>query len=128
MSIAPDVRKGSALADVDNGLRELLRSLLGQIVPDTALHEAMQIFAGELLGVSGGIRMWRTVLIALKGDGRYADLRRGGQLRFQLIQAWIALCQSKPPSIVMDHDIDVIRIIESCRATTQRRVVELPFR
>src|SRR5207344_3011026 len=69
--------KGSALADVDNGLCEGLRSLLGQIVTDAALHEAMQVFAGELLGVGGRICMWRAVLIAFEGDGRYGNLRGG---------------------------------------------------
>jgi hypothetical protein len=72
--------------------------------------------------------MWRTVLVAFQGDGRHAKLRRGSQLRFQLVQAWIALGQSEAPSIVMDYDIDVVRIVERCRATSERRVVKLPFR
>jgi hypothetical protein len=75
----------SALADV-HGLRERLGSLLRQIVADATLDEAMQISAGEFFGVSGVIPMRRTVVFAFKGAGRHADLRCGGQLRFEPVQ------------------------------------------
>src|SRR4051812_20330915 len=119
--------EGSALADVDDGLGKGGRSLLGQIVPDATLHEAVQIFAGEFFGISGRVRMRRPILVAFEGDGRYTDLRCGRQFCFQLVQAWIALGKAKAPSIVMDHDIDVIWIIERRRARGERRVIKLPF-
>src|SRR5215207_9807846 len=43
--------------------------------------------------------------------------RRSG---FTLGQAW-------PPAVIVDHDIDVIRVVEGRRAAIERSVVELPF-
>src|SRR5829696_8330765 len=39
---------------------------------------------------------------------------------FTLGQAW-------PPAVIVDHDIDVIRVVEGRRAAIERSVVELPF-
>src|ERR1700750_1741329 len=72
--------------------------------------------------------MRRAVVVAFEGDGRYADLRCGGQLHFELIKAWITLGQSETPSITVDHDIDVIRVIERRRATQKRCLIEFPLR
>src|SRR5208282_578907 len=39
-----------------------------------------------------------------------------------------AFSQAEPPAVVMDHDGDVVRIVEGRRAAIERGVVELPFR
>ena len=35
---------------------------------------------------------------------------------------------AEPPAIVVDHDADVIRIVEGCRTAIERGIVELPLR
>ena len=68
-------RPRSNLRDVDDGLGERLRGFLRQVVPDAAVDRAVRIFAGEFLGVGGGLRMRRAVGIALERDGGHGDHR-----------------------------------------------------
>src|SRR5207245_11143780 len=51
-----------------------------------------------------------------------------GEPLFQLVILGLALSQSEPPAIVMDHDTDVIRVIEGRCRPIERRIVKLPFR
>src|SRR5262249_53353264 len=101
-----------------------LRGLLRQVVTDAALDRPVLIFAGELLGVSARGRVRRTVGVALHGDGRHADGGRGRETLFQLVVFSFALGQALPPAVIVDHDVDVIRIVEGCRGTVERGVVE----
>ena len=71
--------------------------------------------------------MWRTVRVALERDGGHRDHRKLGKPLFQAGILRFALRQTKPPAIVMDHDGDVIRVVERCRAAGERRVVEAPL-
>jgi len=45
----------------------------------------VRILATEFLAISGGIRVWSAVGIALQGDRRYVDHRRFGKPSFKLV-------------------------------------------
>src|ERR1700761_6209994 len=75
----------SALGDIDDGLDEGLRSLLGQIGSDSALDDPMRVFTGEFPGISTRFRMWSTVSVAFHGDGRDRDLRALRKPPFQVV-------------------------------------------
>src|SRR5207244_8576447 len=99
-----------------------------QGVPDAARDQAMFIFTWELSGVHTGGWVERAIGVTFKGDGGHGDDWTFGEPLFQLVILGLALSQSEPPAIVMDHDTDVVRVIEGrCRAI-ERRIGELPFR
>ena len=50
-----------------------------------------------------------------------------GEPLFELVVFRLAFGQAEPPAIIVDHDGDVIRIVEGRGAAIERRVVELPF-
>jgi hypothetical protein len=39
----------------------------------------------------------------------------------------LAFSESEPPTVVMDDDADVIRVVEGCRAAVERGLVEVPL-
>ena len=49
-------------------------------------------------------------------------------LRFQIIVSLIAGRQADPLAIVVDHDRDVIRVVEGLSGALERCIVEMPFR
>jgi hypothetical protein len=72
--------------------------------------------------------MGRTVRIAFKGDRRHGNDRAAGELPLQIVILCLALCEADAPTIVVDHNADMISIVEGCGAPIERRVVESPFR
>jgi hypothetical protein len=79
--------------NVDDGLSEGLRSLLRQIVPDAALDDPVLIVAREFLGIGTGIRVWCTIGITFKGNGRHGDDRAFGK-PFQIVMSRLAFGQA----------------------------------
>ena len=51
-----------------------------------------------------------------------------GKPLFQVVVFRLAFRQAEPPAIIVDHDGDVIRIVEGRRAAIERGVVEIPLR
>ena len=84
--------------------------------------------AGEFLGVGTGVRVGCAIGITFKGDGGHGDDREFGKPLFQLVVFRLAFGQTEPPAVVMDHDGDVIRVVEGRRAAIERGIVELPLR
>ena len=118
----------SITINFDNSCGEILRGFLRKIVPDATLDDPMCIFAREFFGIGTGVRVWRTVGVTFKGNGRHGD---GGRFRKPLVQMEIlrfAVSQAEPPAVVMDDDRHVIRVIEGRRASSERGIVEVPFR
>ena len=72
--------------------------------------------------------MGRAVGIALEGDGRHGDHRSVGEASLQLKVFALRRRPADPPAIVVDHDRDVIRIIERCCAAVEGRLIEIPLR
>src|SRR5215475_8510740 len=120
--------RASITVDFDDSLGKGLRSFLRQIVPDAALDDAVRILAGEFLGIRTGVGMRSTVGITLKGHRRYRDHRKFGKALFQIIVLRFAFSQSESPTIVMDDDADVIRIVERCGSALECGIIEPPLR
>ena len=95
---------------------------------DAAGDEPMFIFPGEFFGVSAGVRVRGAIGITLEGDGRHRDDRECGKPLLQLVVFRLALSQAEPPAVVVDHDADVIRIVEGSGAAIECEIVEVPFR
>ncbi len=61
-------------------------------------------------------------------DRRHADGRAGGELLLQRVVLGLALGQAQPPAVVVDHDRDVVGVVERRRGAVEGRVVEVPLR
>ena len=88
--------------DFQDSLGKRPRGFLRQIVPDTTLDESVRVFAREFLRIGTGIRVWCTVGITFKGDGRYGDDRACSKPLFQIVIFRLAFSQAEPPAVIMD--------------------------
>src|SRR5438128_2463384 len=88
----------------------------------------MLVSTGEFLGVGARFRMRGAVGIAFERDRWNSDDRRLGKALFQRIVLWLAIGKAEPPAVIVDHDIDVIGIVERRRAPLERGIVEAPLR
>src|ERR1044072_1428277 len=66
--------------------------------------------------------------ITFEGNGGDGDAWKCGEPFFQVLVLRLAFSESEPPTIIMNHDADVIRIVERCCAPLERGIIELPFR
>src|SRR5208282_5738999 len=115
--------------DVDDGLRKSLRSFLRQIMPDAPGDGPVRMFAGEFFGKRTGVRItWRPIGVAFQSDGRHGDGRTSGKALLQIVIFRLAFNQAEPPPVTMDHDGNMIRIVERCRTAIERGVIEVPLR
>ena len=114
--------------DVNDGLGKGLWSFLGQIVTDAAGDSPVLIFAREFLGVSARIRMRCTIGVAFHGDRGDGDDRNFGKPLFQIVIFRLAFGQAKPPAVVVDHDVDVVRVVERRCAAIEGGIIEVPLR
>ena len=51
-----------------------------------------------------------------------------GKPLFEIVVFRLAFSQSDPPAVIMDHDGDVIRVVEGRRGAIERGIIEVPFR
>src|SRR6202158_3543274 len=72
--------------------------------------------------------MWCTIGITLHGNGGHGDHRTFAKPLFQIVIFRLAFSQAEPPAVIMDHDADMIRVLEGGRAAIERGVIELPLR
>ena len=110
--------------NVDDGLGKSPRGFLWQNVPNAACDVPVLIPAGELLRIGTGIGMWGTIRITFQSDGWHRDWRECGKPLFQIVILRLAFGKSQAPAIVMDHNADVIRVVEGRRTAIERGVVE----
>ena len=96
-------------------------------MPDASGNIPVQIFAGEFLGIGTGVSMWRPIGITFKGNGRHGDNRAFGKSLFQIVIFRFAFSQGLPPAVIMDHDGDVIRIVEGRCTAIERGIIEVPL-
>ena len=114
--------------DVDHGIGERPRRLLRQVVSDAAGDDPMLVGADELRAIRRGIRVWSAVGVALQRDGGNGDRRSLGQPSLEIVVRRLAVRKAESPPVVVDDDVDVVGVVEGCRAPIERRVVELPVR
>src|SRR5262245_18858821 len=88
----------------------------------------MGIWARKFFGIGTAVRVWCTIGVTLQRDGGHSDDGTCGQLLFQLVIVPLAFSQTDPPAVTMDHDTDMIRVVEGCSAALERRIIEVPLR
>src|SRR5215831_18095805 len=88
----------------------------------------MSVFAREFFGVGTGVQVWRAIGVTFKGDGGHGDDWAFGKLLFKVVILRLAFSQADPPTVIMDDDTDMIRVIEGRCAAIERRIIEVPFR
>src|SRR5215467_2791900 len=114
--------------DVDDSLGKGLGGFLRQIVPDATRDIPVRILAREFRGVNAGIWMRRSVRVTFKRNGRDGNDGAGGEAFFQVVEFGFAFGEVQAPSIIVDRDVDMVRIVERRRASIESRVVEIPLR
>ena len=72
-------------------------------MPDAAIDGSVRIFAGEFLKIGAGLRVWRTIGIAFKGNGGHGNDRTYGEPLFQIVIFWLALVQPSIRQSAMRH-------------------------
>jgi hypothetical protein len=97
-------------------------------VPDATLDGPVGVFAREFLGIGTRVRMRRTVGITFERDGGNSDDRTFGEPLFQIVICPLAVRQCDSPALIMNHDADVIRVLERCCTALERCIIELPLR
>jgi len=97
---------------VDNSLGKGLRGLLREVVSDASCNKSVRICTGKPLGVSRRVRVRRAVRIAFQGDRGHADQRRFSEPPFQGVVLRLTLGQAESPTIVVNDDGDVVRVVE----------------
>ena len=118
----------SDLGDVDDRLGKGLRGLLRQVVPHAASDEPVLIFTREFAAISRGFRMMRAVGVAFHSDRGYCDDGPLGEFLFQIVVFPLAVGEVEPPAVIVDHDRDVVRVVEGRRAAViERGVVGSPI-
>src|SRR5215217_6162417 len=113
--------------DFDDSFGKGLRGFLRQIVANAALDDPVRIFAREFLGIGPGVRVGCTIGITFKGYGGHGDDRTFGKPLFQIVILRFAFSQAEPPAVIMDHDADVIRVVEGRCAAIERGIIEVPL-
>ena len=77
---------------------------------NATLNYSVRISAREFLGIRAGIRVWCTIGITFKGNGAHSDYRTCGKPLFQLVVLPLSCSKAQPPTVIMDHDVNVIRV------------------
>src|SRR6267154_2411723 len=68
------------------------------------------------------------VCVTLEGDCRNADDRRRSELLFQPVIFCLTLDEAELPAVIVDHDRDMILMVEGRCASLEGGIVELPLR
>ena len=118
----------SITVNVDDSLGKGLWSFLRQIVPDATRDVPVRILAGEFARIGTGIRVWCTVGITFKGDGGYMNRRARRKPLFQIVVFPFAVSQVEPPAVIVDHDADMIRVVQGPGAAIERLITKVPLR
>ena len=69
----------------------------------------------EFLGIGTALRIWCTIGITFKSNGRHGDDRAFGKPLFQIVLFRFDFSQAEPPAVIMDHDADMIRVVQARR-------------
>src|SRR5271165_6793952 len=95
---------------------------------NASFNKSVRIPAREFLGIGGGGWVRRTVCITFECNGGYSDKRPGSKSLFHFIVFRLALHQAEPPTVVVNHDADMVWVIEGGCTTLESGIVEIPLR
>ena len=87
----------------------------------------MLVGAREPVGVGRAVGV-RAVEVAGDGDRRNGDRGPAGERPLEPEVALLALREAQPPAVVVDHDVDVVRVVERRRGAVEGGVVDVPLR
>ncbi len=71
--------------------------------------------------------MRRAIGIAFHGDSRHGDDRALSEPLLQIVISRLAFNEAKTPTVIVNHDLSMIRILEGSCAAIERGIVEVPF-
>src|SRR6185369_15458065 len=113
--------------DVYDCLRESLWGFLWKVVADTSGDCAVYVLANKLPGVGfwGWVR--GAVGVAFQCDGGYFDLRSGGEALFEFVVSGFDCGESLPPAVIVDHDVNMVGVVERGGASVESGVIKLPL-
>ena len=117
----------SIAVNLEDRLGKGLRRFLRQIVPDAARDHPVRIRARKFLRIRTGVRVRRPIGIPFQGEGGHGDDRPLGQPLFQGVVLRLAVGQPQAPAVIMDHNADMIRIVEGRRGPLERGRIEGPL-
>src|SRR5258708_25629335 len=94
---------------------------------DTALDSPVRIFAREFVAIGRGIWVRSIIGIPLKGNGGPGDRWTFDKPLFQVVILRLPFNQAEPPAVIVNHDFDMIRIVEGRCTAIKRGIIEVPF-
>src|SRR5690606_18834801 len=100
--------------------------LLRQVVSNATDHIPVLIRTGELAHVTLRKRVRCAIRIAFECYRRDADRWQLRKPCFNSRQGWIARYKPESPAVVVDHDGNVIWILEGARTPVEGGIVESP--
>src|ERR1700759_2279475 len=123
-------RDGTKLGtiDIDDRLSEGLRGFLRQIVADASLDEPVFVVPREFSRVGSTIRMRCAIGVAFQRDRRHGNVRGSSEALFECVVFGFAFGEAESPTIIVNYDGNIVRVIERPGAALERVVVEVPFR
>lgn len=118
----------SITVDFDHSLGKGSRGSLGQIVPGVSLDDLVGIFTRGFpaIGRAVGGRC-DTVGFTIQGDRRYSNDRARGEPILEFVIFGVAFSEAKPPAVVVDHDSDVVQVVERRCGAIERGIIEGPL-
>jgi hypothetical protein len=97
-------------------------------VSDAPRDRSVRVFAQELVCVCAWIRVRCAVGVAFECNRWNRNRRALGQAAFKIVISHLAFSQTEAPAVIVDDDVDMVRIVERRRGTLERGVVEVPLR
>ena len=95
---------------------------------DASVDDPVFIFPREFLAIGCWVsRVWCTIGVAFQGNGGHADVRKLSELLLEFVVLRFAFSQSDAKAIIVNHDGDVIRIVEGSRGAIECGIIEVPF-
>ncbi|GHK01732.1 hypothetical protein SY2F82_35290 [Streptomyces sp. Y2F8-2] len=107
---------------------ERLGSLLRDVVTD-ALQRAVDVRSGELAAVGRAVvRRGEGGQRTVERDGGHVDGWTFGKPRLEVLVARVARCEPEPPAVIVDDDVNVVRVVERLGGAVEDGVAEVPGR
>lgn len=115
------------MRDRKHGAREGRRRFLRQVVTDAAADQAMLVGASEARAIRSWFGVRRPVGVTFHSDRRHRDRWRRCKHCFGCIVSRLAFHETQTPAIIVNHDCDMVGVVEAFRRALLDAIVEMPF-